>query len=637
MHRSLQPQMLIKLPLSLRRLAVAAAAGSLDELVRLQGLMITLPEEQSHALLPVFYSNLDPANIPTIEQLDALPAIATLAVARASVSLKGIHVIGNFHLDCFTRLWSRFWPWIQFFDAYNDCLPPRPAPAPTEADICLIFLIFVRAFEDSELANDLLFATPRFRFMVARGWRILSQIQHTPHAIIGYRVVAHFLLGRMKAVSAEHLAEVLDGAGGDSSDLAALAVEFVRDLVPDRTKPVNADDILLLEKLLKFVIDVDAVIIGPSPSEVSAGELGLSLRKSVVGSITTMLYALAQNPAANSAPLLGRTLTYLHRILSTYGYPLMADALEHGILHAILLCGRTGTFHPKLVSLLDHVLPASLLHYNILDSLEYAMPAAHDLANLEAFQASSLSEPWQRFAVFAADRLEILKLFHDGVVESLKACDNLDCRFVSEKPHFRRCAGCRTSYYCSHECQATDWRAGGHREFCDRHSAFHLDENRNLNVRERSFLRDCVLTWDYEIAKHDIIYPQKVLFMAQHPSAQFFTLYDYTRGPAQISVLPVDGPFAREVFDDDPAWLRDVARAARSGGCMELEVMNLAAGHRSWYLVVALRYGTTEIHETLQRLAAESPFARDPPDLAQLIVEIRDPALKSIFSGVAIH
>lgn len=68
---------------------------------------------------------------------------------------------------------------------------------------------------------------------------------------------------------------------------------------------------------------------------------------------------------------------------------------------------------------------------------------------------------------------------------------------------------------------------------------------------------------------------------------------------------------------------------------MELDVVGLPAGERTQYLVVPLRQDV-EIHELLKCLTTDSPFARDPPDIAQLTEEIAA-AFESGSKGLEIH
>ncbi|KAJ7628251.1 hypothetical protein DFH06DRAFT_1338696 [Mycena polygramma] len=231
----------------------------------------------------------------------------------------------------------------------------------------------------------------------------------------------------------------------------------------------------------------------------------------------------------------------------------------------------------------------------------------------------------------------------DGLVSPIKACDNIEvvlglfssialerltlgqCDTIAQNVHFRRCSGCRNSYYCSYECQKFDWRTGGHREHCTRREP-----------ALQRFLRDALLTADYEAAKYSTIYPQKVRFMAAHPDEQFFTLFDYTAGAVHIEVLPIAGEFAQSRFGWDAEWRHDVERAVRSGGRMQLDVMIIAAGDRVQYLVVPLRQ-RAHAHETLKRLAVESPFARDPLDLLWLIEQLSDSTLQPQLDGLQIH
>lgn len=105
--------------------------------------------------------------------------------------------------------------------------------------------------------------------------------------------------------------------------------------------------------------------------------------------------------------------------------------------------------------------------------------------------------------------------------------------------------------------------------------------------------------------------------MAAHPGAQYFTLFDYRLGRAKITVQAVAGSPVSDYFDASSArheWRNDVARASRSGGCLELDVVAVAEGARTRYLVVPLRSNDAHTHATLERLAKLSPRAKDIPE-----------------------
>ncbi|KAJ6542433.1 hypothetical protein B0H10DRAFT_1970500 [Mycena sp. CBHHK59/15] len=96
MHVALRLGWLDVLPLAVQRMAVAAARGSTEDFQRVYDLMDKVSDENRDALLvflPVFYANLDSAEIPSGEQLDNPSTITAGAVPRGVLSLKAVYSI----------------------------------------------------------------------------------------------------------------------------------------------------------------------------------------------------------------------------------------------------------------------------------------------------------------------------------------------------------------------------------------------------------------------------------------------------------------------------------------------------------------------------------------------------------------
>ncbi|KAJ6546074.1 hypothetical protein DFH09DRAFT_1367508 [Mycena vulgaris] len=71
-HRSLRLDNLSKLPVSYRRLANAAVNGTAQDLSEFVNLCVKSPYSKPVLFLPVFFANLDPVGLPTLDQLDSL-------------------------------------------------------------------------------------------------------------------------------------------------------------------------------------------------------------------------------------------------------------------------------------------------------------------------------------------------------------------------------------------------------------------------------------------------------------------------------------------------------------------------------------------------------------------------------------
>ncbi|KAJ7159375.1 hypothetical protein C8R43DRAFT_994521 [Mycena crocata] len=646
LHRSLKLHILSTLPVSIRRIASRAATGSVADLLRLKDLIEDIPNDQTEALLPVFYTNLDPERIPHVQELDTLPADVQLSVAAAWLSLKGISSVYSISVHALPDLWSRYWLWIRFFVASDFTLTFRIPSIPevdaeeSREEICFDLVEFLSRMKHHPAATGVMISMPDFAFVMAKTWATVSDLDDGPTAIFAYEILARFLFAEVKTPSVNFIDQLIVGAGGSCNALASLVRDFIRRFIPDREQPVSKDTIYFLGTLIDFIVDMEDTMLSRAAASPSMGPLFIQLLAiGFITSLTRVVYVLAHSSRTAASPVLRNSLALLCRFLSTSSdHELVASAIDAGLVHSIVACALAGRSHPQLDSLLDDILPPSLAYYSTLDSLEGAMAAVQEALANEAMSSEWLDEKWGPFQAVADERLEIMKHFHNRMVESWKACDNVECGKVMEHLNFRRCSACRNFYYCSLACQKVDWREGGHREICTTEDSFRLGENQNFSTRERTFFRDVLLTWDYEMLARTVIYPQKVLFMARHPGTPYFTLFDYTHGRVRLEVLALDGELALREFGQNAEWRHDVVRAGRSQGRMQLDVMAISAGNQIRYFLVPLRAESPHIHNTLERLARESPFARDPPDLSRLIEQIRSPELEPEFEGIiAVH
>ncbi|KAJ7134088.1 hypothetical protein C8R43DRAFT_640269 [Mycena crocata] len=192
-----------------------------------------------------------------------------------------------------------------------------------------------------------------------------------------------------------------------------------------------------------------------------------------------------------------------------------------------------------------------------------------------------------------------------------KACDNSECGAILDKSQFRRCSKCKSSYYCSHECQDSDWQHGRHRLICNAMKILSLTDGTRLcssnSIRERSFMR-AILHNDYHESIRGI-YEGQVKFMAAHPdSGPFFTLFDYTVIPMRSSIESVAAwPLTTALDGVGPEWKDMVERSARSGGRIQLHVMRVPSPPKPRFWLVPLRSTSGRMQEQFRQLAASLP------------------------------
>ncbi|KAJ7614973.1 hypothetical protein FB45DRAFT_1109365 [Roridomyces roridus] len=191
-----------------------------------------------------------------------------------------------------------------------------------------------------------------------------------------------------------------------------------------------------------------------------------------------------------------------------------------------------------------------------------------------------------------------------------------------------RCAGCHAFYYCSQECQKTDWRVG-HRNFCASHQGLLLAEHddRNLSFKERSFMR-ALIHHKYLKAQGAICFEQ-VQVLAAHPAESepplLFTLFDFDRCPPVVQVHEV-GNLPKRVADlvgtDSAEWTDIVERAERDGGYTQLHGLCVTDGEGPRVWLIPLRTDIPLIHEGLKPLADRVRLG-ELGDQYELLGEIR--------------
>ncbi|KAJ6612560.1 hypothetical protein B0H10DRAFT_292525 [Mycena sp. CBHHK59/15] len=179
---------------------------------------------------------------------------------------------------------------------------------------------------------------------------------------------------------------------------------------------------------------------------------------------------------------------------------------------------------------------------------------------------------------------------------------------------------CQTLHYCSQPCQALDWHQGGHRQTCEnfvkfRHGTLNqistsaatltscvvvIDEH--LSSRDRSFLR-ALLAADYGKNEQDILRHQ-ITWMTRYPGRQFYTVFSYIGGRCTVQMTGVD----RIDSEDDTLkrhWRDFVSRETKSGGRMQLYVMEVAMGTGTRKKIIPLRSSSSAIFDGLKHIANE--------------------------------
>ncbi|KAJ7090775.1 hypothetical protein B0H15DRAFT_244777 [Mycena belliarum] len=235
MHPSLQLNNISNLPTaSLRRSATLAANGSLEHLRKLHSLTTKSPTPYIH-LLPVFYRNIDPTNIPSLSNLEQqilLPDVRD-AISRAELSLACLYLLderGGTPPGANTALWPRVWQWSSLLAAYPHC-SSRPRGNEEQRFLHLFYYIG-RLYHHAATAR-LMHTTPGLRVVIAKSWGLMLNRPPIGPAI---HDLCSFIENRDGTADPEHFDEFAEGAGGAAVDLALLVIKHV-DSTLENLKP----------------------------------------------------------------------------------------------------------------------------------------------------------------------------------------------------------------------------------------------------------------------------------------------------------------------------------------------------------------------------------------------------------------
>ncbi|KAJ7715607.1 hypothetical protein B0H16DRAFT_1477225 [Mycena metata] len=233
MHRALQIAALDGLPFTTRRVALAAANGSLAHLKTLRSIV---GRSTKTSVLPVVYTLLDPARIPTPADIDAFgeqsdirdlgPVITGALLAWELFRQLGsdVDIPSAAGLD----LWPRLWAWFQFLDTYRLSFDLPGLRARDDDKIQRVSELLSFTCICGQQAVDLSKRTPGFYAVVGRSWSFTLADADGP----GLRVILAILT--RSDFDPEMLEELSEGVGGSCGALASSVTRHIRHIVTEQ-------------------------------------------------------------------------------------------------------------------------------------------------------------------------------------------------------------------------------------------------------------------------------------------------------------------------------------------------------------------------------------------------------------------
>ncbi|KAJ6459952.1 hypothetical protein C8R45DRAFT_542490 [Mycena sanguinolenta] len=453
-HPDLRLEKLARLPPDLRRIAKTAASGSLESLTRLERPVKEGPESRKLLFLPVFYANLDPDGIPGPDEVDTTepsPSVGS-TLMRAFVSLQALESYPDLSLDLYPILWPRVWTWIDFLDKYPFCLDAGAvSPDGNRAH----FLQYIQRFRCHETAVHLVDSTHGVWTMVGRMWALCVERNLFARGFAGATAVGRFIAG---PVSAVQLAELVEALGTTQGDLALVVVKHLNLVTCDPQNPLIPSNLYHLKCVLIFLAKAHRNGLLAREAFMSNG-----LAKALV-EITSSLNSVG---GADAAEMMRGTWDLLRWVATENVLHIwMPRTLKSGLLRAIIACA---THNPSAIDMPDfrqvltRDLPPSLVYYSVLKR----MAKAFGEIKTADLRGTAISDEWTTFTDLAHARLTVLRFFESDAFVLRSACDNVKCAIIDARQRFGVCSVCRRRYYCSADCQRTDWVEGGHKVACD--------------------------------------------------------------------------------------------------------------------------------------------------------------------------
>ncbi|KAJ7622309.1 hypothetical protein FB45DRAFT_124067 [Roridomyces roridus] len=560
MEYTLSLAALRSLPISQRRIAIAASNGTGEQLLRLFDEIATVPESISRLFLPAFFAHLDLIQAERMEQLEELTPSDTQLLRRAVLAIQGVAAI-HMSNKSYPELWPPLWHWSRLIMKHQHYLPAMQKNHLSELHIIILRLVGRLNYDEMRPAIR---AAPGFRQLVAKVWTLCVQDEWVGTGFSRdhcFELVIGFLQSGLDLKDPKHQDDVTEGCGGSLVDFADVLVNSVLHLASDDT-----------DRSFRFLSDTLFIIV--ETEHVRPDLSPLLLDRGLIRALVVILSTLSLNS--------GSALDYGFRVLiSRMAVPLcqvrLAEALEAGLL--AVLASALGT--PGLIS-------AAVFEECVLELLRPCFPyrsvlvpfhlALLDIATETNWEQSPLWDTWYKLHKAYTTMLATLQLHVTrDLPVPLLSCHNVACD--SSIRSRKSCSSCESMYYCSVECQRSrsDWLRG-HRQTCTKIRARPLNAPDPMTSRDRSFLRTLVYTaWKMNLGQILLSQLDQMLGLDSDSTAdldmQFVTFFQFVDGQLEIATQDSAKTNDRELFGS--MWDDQLARAAASQGRLHLAIISI--------------------------------------------------------------
>ncbi|KAJ7155225.1 hypothetical protein C8R46DRAFT_437834 [Mycena filopes] len=587
-----------------QRFATPAAHGSIPDLRRLMHHLYDAEDPAKYRkCLPIFYLCLDPAGIPTEDDLTAD------TVTGALEALTVLHQITDWKkIVPWPELWPRIWAWLVFFHTYHESLPPAFA-------LLDRFFVFLRFIAVEEIW-PMLGSTTGFGMLFVDAW-----VFHLDGKAGAYPPL-HFYkfslaLHQLRGMTPTTFTEIVEGANG-LNGLASLVVRSIRHFLPTQPLPLLPSASLFFGHIVDFL---GACLELTEAKPLFSALVAAGAAKSLTSAACLITNSPALQESRSNLNVCFRVLQYL---LATPHA--IRKSLAAGLLGALIRTAATplppastGSNWDVLV-LIARMLPAFTVYSTVLTELERQLHALEETAELKE---SDFYDDWKSFVALARERITFMNELNSSKVRPLKACDNLECGVIRERANFRCCSWCKRVYYCSRDCQRKDWNNGAHRKSCTSHQPSWADTE--LSPRNYAFI--CALL-QRDLAEHHYTEPRPIhdhsrfTYLRQKvqafPTRPLLTYFNYTARPTMLITDASAGK--REDKAGQIPWDECIQRAMRGAGRVEMHLVIIVCGRDFKRILLMQRSQGPSFHAGLLALLLKEP---DGFDAVEAIRELR--------------
>ncbi|KAF7291321.1 MYND-type domain-containing protein [Mycena indigotica] len=606
MHPALQRSNILKLPVSLRKHALAAADGSYPDLLTVADSLDDPKLQRQHLMrLPAVYiAALDLAHFPTPTQMEAYTVEDYQnQLSRTMTAFVGIRQLNKLKVlpkEAAGELWEPLRRWMNLVGDLTEFLR-EDMDAEQAWDVHAQVMEMINTLYCASASEvNAFFKLDGAYIIIGRVWKELLR-QPTPKQLTRELVNVSMIMGQEnRHLEPNRLRDLMDGAGGSWDDLARLIVTHLHEI------SLYASDrfaVRCLQGLHGLLVN--------SSQEVPAFRSAL-LRSGSVAALARTCRSVRKARLLTSDEF--RLVCIFYAAIQTTfldapSHVHFIEAVDAGyLLDFFDLTSQRFAFRNLLdkcfIPLLQRQLPAFLAYITVLKSPSLAaslkdirllMEQGHTIHHEEVLPL------WQAFSSVEERRIAILAA-PSPPSHATRFCESLSCWKVSKIADLRVCGGCRQAYYCSQDCQRHDWRTG-HRDSCcfSPESEYGSDL---LPQKDKKFLGR-LLEADYPSVLPLIANKLVAWYGKQRPGIVVetpFVAFDYRTAstqPAVSLILPDDSsPYA---------FSRALAeKARRSGGRMQVHLcaLNEEGKHTRWR-AVPLYAASDALDRGLRELAAQ--------------------------------